>query len=298
MPSIFLTADPASATPETPVIDQEIIEQLENVTVHNILSAIATTAVCLLVIRLFLSLITRAIHKSKMDPQVAKLVGIAVRFVLYFVAVILILSALGIEVTSLVAVLSVIGLAFSLALQNFLSNVAGGIQLFASHPFKAGDWIEAGTLVGCVAEIDLFYTKINTLDNRLVHVPNSVMVTETIYNRSTEPYRRLDLPVSCSYDATPARVLETLRALVCSDPRVLTDRDIFAHVTKYGDSAIEYVVRVWVRNEDYWDVNFYLLDNLKPTLDAAGIEITYPHMNVHVSHDGNNNLKDYPPDLT
>ncbi len=278
-------------TDAVPTVDpNEIVEQVKNITASGVFAAVITAVVSVLVIKVLLSFLDRAFSRTRMDATLRKLLHNLLRFAMYFVAVILVLRPLGIDVTSLVAVLSVVGLAFSLAMQNFLSNVAGGMQIFVSQPFKLGDWVEVGDIVGCVSGIDLFYTKINTLDNRVVNLPNSAIVTQTICNRDTEPFRQLEFKPTVSYDAPVQLVLDTLRAIACGDPRVLTDRGIFVHVSNYGDSAIEYVLRMWCRNEDYWNIYFDVMDALKPTFDAAGIEITYPHLNVHIADNAAPNL--------
>ncbi len=277
---------PRLAGAAAPAVDTDaIIDQIKHITANGVLAAVITTVVSILAVRILMSLIDRALSRSKLNAALRKLIRTLLRAGLYFVAVILILRALGIDVTSLVAVLSVIGLAFSLAMQNFLSNVAGGMQIFASQPFKIGDWVEVGGTSGRVSGIDLFYTKINTLDNRVVNLPNSVLVTQTICNWDTEPYRQLEFRPAASYHAPVQLVLDTLRAIACGDPRVLTDREISVHVSKYGDSSIEYILRMWCKNEDYWAVYFDVMDALKPAFDAAGIEMTYPHLNVHVAGD-------------
>lgn len=217
-----------------------------------------------------------------MDSALKKLLRGLLKGGLLFVSVIVVLGRLGIEVTSLVAVLSVIGLAFSLALQNFLSNVAGGMQLLASHPFKPGDFVEAGGCSGTVTDIGMFYTRLTTYDNKLVQIPNSSIVSANIINYSTQPSRRVDLTVSASYDAPVDQVLAALAKLGEEHPLVLDDPAPAAHVTKYGDSAIEYALRVWCANADYWTVYNDLMDSLQPAFAKAGVEMTYPHMNVHM----------------
>ncbi len=284
MPSLRLTDAVPTVDPE------QIIDQIKNITANSVFAAVATAVVSFLVVRVLLSFLDRALSRTKIEAPLRKLIHTLLRAGMIFLALILVLRALGIDVTSLVAVLSVIGLAFSLAMQNFLSNVAGGMQIFASQPFKLDDWVEIGDVVGRVSGIDMFYTKINTLDNRVVNLPNSVIVTQTIYNRNTEPYRQLEFKPTTSYDAPVQLVMDTLRAIACGDPRVLTDRGITVHVSKYGDSAIEYVLRMWCKNEDYWDIYFDVMDTLKPTFDAAGIEITYPHLNVHIADNAAPNL--------
>jgi len=185
-------------------------------------------------------------------------------------------------VAALVAVLSVVGLAFSLALQNFLSNVAGGMQLLASHPFAVGDFVDAGGCSGTVAEIGMFYTKLTTPDNKLVQLPNSTIVSANITNFSAQPTRRVELTVSASYDAPTEQVLALLSRMAADHPLVLDDPAPVVHVDSYGDSAIGYVLRAWCANTDYWTVYYDLMDGFKPAFDNAGIEMTYPHVNVHM----------------
>ena len=255
---------------------------LKDITATKMFSAVVVAAVCLLAVKVLVGVLDRALRRSSMDSALKKLLRGLVKGGLRFGSVIVVLGRLGIEVTSLVAVLSVIGLAFSLALQNFLSNVAGGMQLLASHPFKPGDFVEAGGCSGTVTDIGMFYTRLTTYDNKLVQIPNSSIVSANIINYSTQPSRRVDLTVSASYDAPVDQVLAALAKLGEEHPLVLDDPAPAAHVTKYGDSAIEYALRVWCANADYWTVYNDLMDSLQPAFAKAGVEMTYPHMNVHM----------------
>jgi len=259
-----------------------IQKNMSRLSTGKILSAVATAVVCLAVVKLLLALLDRALRRSRLDDNLKKLLRTLLKCALYFVAVIVVLGCLGIEVTSLVAVLSVIGLAFSLALQNFLSNLAGGMQLLASHPFKPGDFVDAGGCSGTVTEIGMFYTKLTTPDNKLVQLPNSTIVSANITNFSAQPTRRVELKVSASYDAPTERVIGLLRQMTANHPLVLDDPEPMIHVDEYGDSAIAYLVRVWCANADYWTVYFDLVDGFKPAFDRAGIEMTYPHVKVHM----------------
>lgn len=184
------------------------------------------------------------------------------------------------------AVLSVIGLAFSLALQNFLANVAGGMQLLASHPFKVGDFVEAGGCSGTVTEVGMFYTRLLTYENKLVQIPNSAIVSANIINHFSEPTRRVDVKVSASYDAPQDVVMAALRELAQGHELVLADPAPAVHVNEYGSHAIEYALRVWCASGDYWTVYNDLMDNVKPAFDRAGVEMTYPHVNVHMAREG------------
>ena len=265
---------------------EELWDSLRQITASKVFSAVIATVVSLIVIKILLAVLNRALGRSKLDKPMQSLLRNLMRGVLWFVAAIIVLGCLGIEVTSLVAVLSVVGLAFSLALQNFLSNVAGGMQLLASHPFKPGDFVEAGGCSGTVTDVGMFYTKLATPDNKLVQIPNSTIVSANIINYSAQPTRRVEVKVSASYDAPTQKVLAVLRKAVEDHPLTLDDPEPIIHVDDYGDSAIGYVVRVWCATADYWTVYFDLMDGMKPAFDAAGVEMTYPHINVHMAGQG------------
>ena len=255
---------------------------IEHITASNIFSAVLSIVISLVLIKILTRVLERALGRSKLDPPLQTLLRTVLKGALWSVAAIIVLGCLGIEVTSLVAVLSVVGLAFSLALQNFLSNVAGGMQLLASHPFAVGDFVDAGGCSGTVAEIGMFYTKLTTPDNKLVQLPNSTIVSANITNFSAQPTRRVELTVSASYDAPTEQVLALLSRMAADHPLVLDDPAPVVHVDSYGDSAIGYVLRAWCANTDYWTVYYDLMDGFKPAFDNAGIEMTYPHVNVHM----------------
>ena len=261
---------------------EKLMNSLQDITANKVFSAVIVTVVSLVVIKVLVMVLDRALGRTKLEKPMRTLLRNLLRGVLWSVAVIIVLRCLDIDVTALVAVLSVVGLAFSLALQNFLSNVAGGMQILASHPFKPGDFVEAGGCSGTVTDIGMFYTRLATVDNKLVELPNSTIVSANITNYSAHPTRRVEVKVSASYDAPTQRVLELLKELVERHPLTHADPEPMIHVDAYGDSAIQYVVRVWCATEDYWTVYFDLMDSLKPAFDAAGVEMTYPHVNVHM----------------
>lgn len=261
---------------------ESLWSSIENITASNIFGAVLSVVISLILIKVLTKVVNRALGRSKLDASLQTLLRNLVKGALWAVAAIIVLGCLGIEVTSLVAVLSVVGLAFSLALQNFLSNVAGGIQLLASHPFAVGDFVDVGVCAGTVEEIGMFYTKVTTPDNKLVQLPNSAIVTANITNFSAQPTRRVELNVSASYDAPTGQVAALLVKLAGEHPLVLADPEPAVHVEQYGDSAICYVMRVWCANDDYWTVYYDLLDGFKPAFDQAGVEMTYPHVNVHM----------------
>ena len=247
-------------------------ESIQEITASKVFSAVIVAVFSLIVIKILLAVLNRALSRSKLEKPMQSLLRNLARGALWFVAVITVLGCLDIEVTSLVAVLSVIGLAFSLALQNFLSNVAGGMQLLASHPFKPGDFVEAGDFSGTVADIGMFYTKLATPDNKLVQLPNSTIVSANIINYSAQSVRRVEIKVSASYNAPTQQVIALLKELVENHPMTLADPELMVHVDDYGAHAIRYVVRVWCATDDYWTVYFDLTQGIIEALGAAGVQ--------------------------
>ncbi|MCI9367136.1 MAG: mechanosensitive ion channel [Oscillospiraceae bacterium] len=270
----------ASVLPEEAT--KSLWDNLRNITASGVFSAVLAAVAGVIVVKVLLRVLDRALDRFQVDAPLQRLLRALLKGGLWSVAVIIVLDRLGVEVTSLIAVLSVVGLAFSLALQNFLSNVAGGMQLLASHPFSVGDFVEAGGCSGTVEEIGMFYTKLTTPDNRLVQLPNNTIVSANITNFSAQPTRRVELKLTASYDAPVDAVKEALARAVAAHPLTLADPEPMIRVEGYRDSAIEYVVRVWCANADYWTVYYDLLEEFKAAFDAAGIEMTYPHVNVHM----------------
>jgi small conductance mechanosensitive channel len=190
-------------------------------------------------------------------------------------------SRLGIDVTGVVALASVLTLAVSLALQNILANVIGGFTLLYTKPFSSGDFVEIAGQSGTVQEIGLSYTKLNTADNKVVSIPNSAVVAAEIVNYTVAGTRRVDVVISASYDTPVELVLETLKE-AGRLPTVLSDIAPFAAVKNYGESSIEYVLQLWCASGDYWTTLFDAQRIIKAVFDAKGIEMTYPHLNVHI----------------
>lgn len=255
---------------------------LADFTLNKLLSAVLLLVICIVVIKILMAVVTRILAKSKLERSLHTFIRTVIKAVLLFLTILIVAASLGIDVTSLIAVLSVFGLAVSLAVQNSLSNVAGGIQVLGSKPFVVGDYVEAGGVAGTVTEVGIFYTRINTVDNKLIQVPNSQIANEKIINYSAEKERRVDLKFTTSYNAPVESVKKTIEEVVGSHALVQVTPAPFVRVSGYGDSSIEYTVRVWCANGDYWAVYFDLMEQVKAAFDKNGIEMTYPHVNVHM----------------
>ena len=260
----------------------EILEFLRKYQIDQLLLVVLLAVVCLAATKLILVIYDKCIRHTKLDPLVSKLLRVAVKALLLFTSVVIVLSQLGISVSSLVATLSIVGVAFSLAIQGFLSNVFGGIQIISNRPFEIGDYVEIGEESGTVREVGLFYTKLDTADKKLIQIPNSAVSNANITNYSSADIRRVELTVSASYDDDVEKVKATLLQLFVEHSLVLPDPMPAVHVSAYGDHAISYTARAWCINSDYWTVYFDVMDAIKPTFEKEGITMTYPHINVHM----------------
>ena len=247
----------------------------------TLLPAVIVLVIGILAIRFVSKLIASALEKTKLEKAAHSLILSVVNVVLYVILGLIVATRLGIDVTSIVALASVLTLAVSLALQNMLSNVIGGFTILSTMPFHSGDYVEIAGQSGTVEEINMTYTKLATPDRKQISIPNSAVVAAQIVNYSASETRRVDVEVSASYDAPVQKVIDALVQAGTVD-NVLTDPAPFAAVTAYGESAIQYTLRVWVKNADYWDVYFAVNHKVKKVFDEQEIRMTYPHLNVHL----------------
>ena len=246
----------------------------------KLISAAILLVVCGVLIKLILKATDRMLGRSRLDKAVHPFIRTIVKLVLLFTAIMLIAGTLGVDTSSLLALLSVAGLAVSLALQNVLSNMASAVILLTTKPFQIGHFIEMGSVSGTVVKIGAICTDILTLNNQLVHVPNSEITGSTVTNYTASDKRRLEYRITASYDA-PVENVKAALLRAAEHPLRMQDMQPIARVNGYGESAIEYVLFLWIRPKDYMDVYYDVLENVKREFDAAGIEMTYPHINVH-----------------
>ena len=246
----------------------------------KLISAAILLVVCGVLIKLILKATDRMLGRSRLDKAVHPFIRTIVKLILLFTAIMLIAGTLGVDTSSLLALLSVAGLAVSLALQNVLSNMASAVILLATKPFQIGHFIEMGSVSGTVVKIGAICTDILTLNNQLVHVPNSEITGSTVTNYTASDKRRLEYRITASYDA-PVEDVKAALLRAAEHPLRMQEMQPIARVNGYGESAIEYVLFLWIRPKDYMDVYYDVLENVKREFDAAGIEMTYPHINVH-----------------
>ena len=254
-----------------------------NLAINTIISGILTFLVCYIAIRVIKAVLTRALNRAnKLDTPIKNLIIKVVTTLLWALTIIIVAGAFGINATSLVAVLSVAGLALSLSVQNLLTNFFSGIMLVINKPFKEGDFVELGDKTGVVKNIGFFNTVVATPDNVSITIPNGDLTAASVKNYSSEPKRRVDLNFSASYDAPTETVKKAILEAAAMDNRILDDPAPFVSILSYDASAITYVSRVWVKTADYWDVYFAMNENVREAFARNGVEMTYDHINVHM----------------
>ena len=232
-------------------------------------------------IKLLTNLVRKALLRSRLEKAAHSIILGVVRVGLYLLLVINVAAALGIDITGVVALASVLTLAVSLALQNMLANVIGGFTILTTHPFHSGDFVDIGGQSGTVEEISMPYTRLATPDNKIVSIPNNTVVGSQITNYSVAGTRRVDINVTAAYTAPAQEVIDALLQ-AGNVEKVLRDPAPFAALTEYGESAVGYTLRLWVKSPDYWDVFFQVNQRIGQVFAENNIEMTYPHVNVHL----------------
>ena len=232
--------------------------------------------------RLIARLLEKLMVRSNVDQTLATFAkNLAYALLLAFV-IIAALSKLGIETTSLVAILGAAGLAVGFALQGSLSNFAAGVMLIMFKPFKVGDFVEVAGTLGAVEAVHIFNTVLSSPDNRRIIIPNSQITTNKITNFTAIDKRRIDLVFGISYDDDIKKAKDVLQRIVTSDSRILKDPPPVVAVTELGDNSVNIVCRPWVKPSDYWDVHFDTVEKAKLELEANGITIPYPQRDIHM----------------
>ncbi len=260
----------------------EVLVFLSTLTLDRIVPTIIILVAGFFIIKSLIKLFDRILERSRLEKSLHAFLHSLMKILLYAILIIIAAGTLGINVTSLVALLSVASLAVSLAVQGTLSNFAGGIQVLSAHPFKVGDYVDISSVQGTVSETGLVYTKLITPDNKVICIPNSEVSSSKIINYSTEENRRVDLVITASYDAPVDEVKDALITAARMVPTVFETPAVVSRVNGYKDSAIEYQLRAWTANETYWDSYYEMMENVKKVFDERGLKMTYPHVNVHI----------------
>ncbi len=275
--------------PETidPGVLQKYLQELPDKALRfgvKILLAVIVLIVGIQIIKLLRRIVRKSMQRANADTGVVQFVDSFLKAILYILLFFMIASGFGLNTASIVALLGSAGVAIGLAVQGSLSNFAGGVLILLLKPFKVDDYIiiSGNANEGTVMEIQLFYTKLVTVDNHVVIIPNGELTTSNIINMSTLSERRINISVSIAYDADIRTAKEVIQSVLEQDAAVLKDKEHFVFVDELADSGVNLKVRCWSRNEDYWETKWRLTENVKYALDEAGISIPFPQMDVHL----------------
>ncbi len=235
-----------------------------------------------MVVNILVNLVGKLLARAKHDEMLINFVKGIVKAILMLFVIVAALDQLGVDTTSLVAILGAAGLAIGLSLQGSLQNFASGVMLLVFKPFRAGDFIDAGGAMGTVKSIGIFTTEMNTPDNKEIIVPNGAIYGGNITNFSAKDTRRVDMVFGIGYGDDLKKAKALLETMVSEDKRILKDPAPQVAVSELGDSSVNFVVRPWVKSGDYWGVMFDFTEEVKMRFDAEGISIPFPQMDVHV----------------
>lgn len=279
MRSLFLTA-----AEETAAGLSQWLGALSKLNLSTILAALVIFLAGYVLIKWVCKLLDRLLQRNeKLDPSLRGIAVNAGRILLLFLLLLTCADKLGLPTTSILTLLGTFGLAFSLAMQNSLSNLAGGLFILGSKPFETGHYISVPGAEGTVSQIGLIHTVLTTVDNKRIHVPNSTITGSIVTNFSQCATRRVDLTIPVSYDCSLEQAKQAIDRVVARDSRVLQQPDApFIRVWDLGASSVDIMVRVWCGSADYWELRSWLVENIKNELDREGIAIPYSQLDVHL----------------
>lgn len=248
----------------------------------KLLLALVTLIVGLWIIKIIMGGVKKAMEKKDVDATLRPFLLSILSIVLKIMLIISVISMVGIEMTSFVAILAAAGLAVGMALSGTLQNFAGGVMIMIFKPFKVGDVISAQGFTGAVSEIQIFNTILKTPDNKTIIIPNGGLSTGAMTNFSTEPRRRVDFTFGIGYSDDIDKAKDVINGLIAADSRILKDPAPFVAVSELADSSVNFVVRVWAESANYWGIFFDMTENVKKAFDSNGISIPFPQTDVHV----------------
>lgn len=247
----------------------------------DIAASVLLLVVLITISKLISKLCGKAVKRSRMNESLKRFIERAIKFILYFLSVMIFADSIGIPITSLVAVFSLFGLAISLSIQKLLGNVMSGVSLLMLKPFEVGDYIET-EVAGTVHSIGLFYTEIMTVDNKRVFIPNEIIVGSTLTNYTSETNRRIDIQVNAAYHCEIETVKTAIAEAVESVPELLDDPEPIIGVAQFGDSAVIYDVRVWSSTKDFLKAKYALMEAISRSYKKHGIEMAYNRLEVEL----------------
>jgi small conductance mechanosensitive channel len=294
MNGLFLLAQVADATEKVEPQPQSLLETIQNFAEEftdpeklaalagNVLAAVAIYLIGKIVVRILTGLLEKVMVRAKVDATLSSFLSNIAHYVLLTFVILMALESLGVDTTSLAAIMGAAGLAVGFALQSSLSNFASGVMIILFKPFRVGNFIEAAGVSGTVEEISIFSTLMKTGDNKQIIVPNGSIYGGNITNYSAKPTRRIDMVVGCGYGDDLRAVKAFLTILVETDERILKDPAPVVAVSALADNSVNFVVRPWVNSADYWAVLWDLNERVKLGFDERGFNIPYPQRDVHI----------------
>ncbi len=260
---------------------KNMLPRLGDYALHRLLPALVIFIIGSLVVKIIIKVLHKGLSRTGIEQAALNLLCSVLRIALLVLICLTALSFLGIDVTGIVALASVLTLAVSLSVQDALTNLIGGFTLINTKPFSIGDYVEIGGQGGTVQKIGLTYTQLLTGDGKTVSMPNSSVVSAQIINYTVSGTRRVDISVSVSYDTDPELVFDAL-GRAARVPTALSDPAPYFAVESYGDSAIVYLLRVWTDADSYWPTYHSINRNIHTVFRQMGVAMTYPHLNVHI----------------
>ena len=250
--------------------------------IPTIILAVIVLIIGLILSKLVLALLSKGLSKTKLELTVTKFTTQMAKIVLYTLLITIVLNILGIPATSIITVIGTAGVAIGLALQNSLSNVAGGFLLMITKPFKIGDYIITNGVEGTVSQISILHTRLNSGSNQAIFVPNGLAINATIINNNGNDTRRVDMTFSISYNDDFETAQGIILGLIKNHPLVLKEKEPLVRMKEHGESAIIIVARAWCNTSDYWTVYFDLTEQVRAAFIENGIEIPFNQLDVHV----------------
>ena len=238
-------------------------------------------------IKLFRRIIKRSLERANADVGVSQFIDSFIKIGTYAILIMLIATSFGVDAASIIAVLGSAGVAIGLALQGSLSNLAGGVLILILKPFKVGDYIieDTNKNEGTVSEIQIFYTKLTTPDNKTIVLPNGNLANSSLTNVTHAPYRRNEIKIGISYDSDIKTAKKVLQQLLDNDSAVLHDMEKLVFVDELADSSVVIGVRCWFKHDDFWSGRWRLLEEAKYALEENGVSIPYPQLDVHIQQE-------------
>lgn len=259
------------------------LSALSKLNLHSILAALVILLVGYVLVKWVCKLLDKLLSRNgKLDASIRSILVNAIRILLLFLLLLTCADKLGLPTDSIITLLGTFGLAFSLAMQSSLSNLAGGLFILGSKPFETGDYVSVAGAEGTVTQIGFIHTALTTVDNKVIHVPNSTITGSVVTNFSSSQ-RRVDLTIPVSYGCSLDQAKAVIEGVIARDSRVLQEPAApFVRVWDLGASAVDIAVRVWCDGNDYWELRSWLIENIKKELDKEGIAIPYSQLDVHV----------------